>query len=41
MNTDFECGLVLGGALVGGVGVMLALALRLLARRDGGWPNQP
>ncbi|MFT9361301.1 hypothetical protein [Acetobacter okinawensis] len=41
MSADFECGMVLGGALVGGVGLVLAVTLRLLAQRDGGWPNQP
>ncbi|WP_277909610.1 hypothetical protein [Acetobacter okinawensis] len=41
MSADFECGMVLGGYLWAGWGVVLAVALRLLAQRDGGWPNQP
>lgn len=39
MSVDFECGMVLGGGLVGLAGLALAVALRLLAQRDGGWPN--
>ncbi len=41
MSVDFECGLVLGGSIVGVVGLLLAVVLRLLAQRDGGWPNEP
>ena len=41
MRADFGGGMVLGGALVGGVGLVLAVTLRLLAQRDGGWLNQP
>lgn len=39
MSVDFECGMVLGGGLAGLVGVALAVTLRLLAQRDGGWPD--
>lgn len=39
MSVDFECGMVLGGSLVGLAGFFLAVAMRLLAQRDGGWPD--
>ncbi|GAN70656.1 hypothetical protein [Acetobacter syzygii] len=39
MTVDFECGMVLGGSVVGLVGVALAVALRLLARHQGSWPG--
>jgi hypothetical protein len=39
MSVDFECGMVLGGGLVGLVGVALAVTLRLLAQREDSWPD--
>ena len=39
MSADFECGMVLGGCVVGLLGFLLAAVLRLLAQRDGGWPD--